>query len=77
MPIIFLAVLIFLIVMIVKYTQAALIIGASLIALGVAVKLVRRMLSPPESRSAGNISGRRAPKDEDLEWWKSNQTGPS
>jgi hypothetical protein len=76
MPIIVLAVLISLIVMIVKYTQAALIIGGSLVALGVTVMLVRRVLAPPESRSGGSIPRRQAAED-DFEWWKSDRQGRS
>jgi hypothetical protein len=73
MPIIVLAVLIFLIVMIVKYTHAALILFGSLTVLGITVSLVKRKLAPQESRT----SSRQAAADQGDEWWKADWPGKS
>ena len=73
MPILFLAVLIFLTVMFVKHTQVALIVSGLLVVLMITVNLVRRKLSPQRSRA----STRSAAADQGKEWWKEDWPGKS
>jgi len=73
MAIVALIALIFLIVMFVTHTQAALIVFGTLVTLGIAVGLVKRKLAPQESRT----SSRQAPADQDDEWWKADWPGKS